>query len=204
MGLYVSTHPLKNMENYFAKNGILIKDLQNENGKFEEGVSFGGIVSNFIKRTTKNGDAMCVLSIEDTSGKIDVVVFPRAFSKYIKEIENAEILLIKGKWDLRHGQVQIIGNSFKGISFEKAKKISAKLPKYVEKEQQKKIIDEPYIVRLPVSIKKSKMKKIDSILKKHKGNLPVEIRINGEILPYPHKIHLSKELESEIHSAMSS
>ena len=47
-----------------------------------EDVYVGGIVSGFRGLKTKKGDPMCVFTLEDHQGAVEVVVFPEMFGRH--------------------------------------------------------------------------------------------------------------------------
>jgi DNA polymerase-3 subunit alpha len=50
-------------------------------------------------RTTKNGDLMATLTLEDMKGLISVVVFPKTYDKYTELIRDDEKVFIRGRYD---------------------------------------------------------------------------------------------------------
>jgi DNA polymerase-3 subunit alpha len=109
LGMYVSDHPLKGMRQYMERKVTLIGKLSAAMSDRE--ITIGGLVNEFRKITTKRGEQMAVLEIEDLSGKISVVIFPRSY-KEIKDAEyigdDAYFLMVKGKVDRRNGELQFI------------------------------------------------------------------------------------------------
>jgi DNA polymerase-3 subunit alpha len=62
-------------------------------------VHVGGIVSGFRPLKTKKGDAMCVFSLEDHQGTVEVVVFPETYARYRAACDNGALLLVRGKFE---------------------------------------------------------------------------------------------------------
>jgi DNA polymerase-3 subunit alpha len=62
-----------------------------------EDVSIGGIVSSLRPLKTRKGDRMCVITIDDAQGSVEVVVFPEAFKQYGHLAEEGQMVLVKGK-----------------------------------------------------------------------------------------------------------
>jgi DNA polymerase III subunit alpha len=62
-----------------------------------EDVSIGGIVSGLRPLKTRKGDRMCVITIDDAQGSVEVVVFPEAFKQYGHLAEEGQMVLVKGK-----------------------------------------------------------------------------------------------------------
>ena len=69
-----------------------------------------GLVTNIRDVTTRKGDAMAIVSLEDRYGTIETVFFPRTWTKYRDTVRGyvGEVVLVRGKADKRRGTVQII------------------------------------------------------------------------------------------------
>ena len=88
LGLYLSGHPIdRHAENLRAFGAKTVGDLtmteipasvDGAPGRLViEDVYVGGIAGGFRGLKTKKGDAMCVFTLEDHQGSVEVVVFPR-------------------------------------------------------------------------------------------------------------------------------
>ena len=112
LGMYVSSHPLAGLKKYIGKKAQLIGNLtQKEVGKK---VKLAGIQEGIKKITTKKGDTMAILFLEDPTGKIEVTLFPRTYAEVAEHIEDANtFLVIDGALDLRAGQLQVRADSIK-------------------------------------------------------------------------------------------
>jgi DNA polymerase-3 subunit alpha len=65
--------------------------------RMAEDVSIGGIVSGVRPLKTRKGDRMCVITLDDAQGSVEVVVFPEAFKQYGHLAEEGQMVLVKGK-----------------------------------------------------------------------------------------------------------
>src|SRR5215212_7641194 len=110
LGLYLSGHPIdRHASNLRAFGAKTVGDLtmteipQSQNGSpgrlMIEDVYVGGIVSGFRGLKTKKGDPMCVFTLEDHQGAVEVVVFPEMFARHRALIENGALLLVRGKFE---------------------------------------------------------------------------------------------------------
>ncbi len=113
VGLYMSGHPLLEFKDKLEKNTFKIKDITNN--VVGKTMKFGGIVTNIKKIVTKNGDPMAFAQLEDLSGKIELVIFPKSFEKNRKLLQNDLIAILNGKIDLRDNSYKIILNNLKEI-----------------------------------------------------------------------------------------
>lgn len=119
LGLYVSGHPLDDyrmaLTNLVDKrsselSGAEIADDSsvneievaqarlNLNGKL---ATMGGLVVKRRNLTTKKGEMMCFIEIEDLEGRFETIVFPKTLSVYRDMIQEGEVLLVTGRISAR-------------------------------------------------------------------------------------------------------
>lgn len=100
LGFYISDHPLKQLQDSAKVLApISLGNLQH----CREGSTVSAIVMiTAVKRvTTKKGDAMAVIQIEDLTGRAEAVVFPKSFDRIGSLIEPDARLMVWGKIDKR-------------------------------------------------------------------------------------------------------
>lgn len=109
MGLYLTEHPMaRNLQAVAKRSNKNIGDLDINihNGQT---FSIGGIVVRVRQVMTKaSGKPMAFGTIQDNSGKIEFVVFPKVFEEYGKLLAENEVLLFKGKIDVREEEMQLM------------------------------------------------------------------------------------------------
>lgn len=108
LGFYISDHPLKQLcDSAKILAPMNLGDLKDCN----DGASISAIalITNVKNVTTKKGDAMAILTIEDLTGKIEAVVFPKSYDRLSSLIAADARLMVWGKIDKRdENQVQLI------------------------------------------------------------------------------------------------
>ena len=103
-GLYISGHPFDTYEEELSKfTNCFIADLPLWMGK---GVKpqVGGILLSVSEKTTKKGDAMGVMLLEDSESSIPLVAFPKTWDKIKDRALSGSVCVVEGKIDDR-GQV---------------------------------------------------------------------------------------------------
>jgi DNA polymerase-3 subunit alpha len=96
LGLYISSHPLERLrESLDAQTSQNVADIaeMNEN----EPVKVGGLLTDCRRIVTKRGDTMLLGNLEDLTGTIPIVVFPKAYEKCAPFLNNDEVVIIKGR-----------------------------------------------------------------------------------------------------------
>lgn len=100
LGFYISDHPLKQLQD--AAKVLAPISLGNIQTCREGSTVSAIIMITAVKRvTTKKGDAMAVIQIEDLTGRSEAVVFPKAFERIGSLIEPDARLMVWGKIDKR-------------------------------------------------------------------------------------------------------
>ena len=106
LGFYLSGHPLDEFREKFS---TLTKSAEILGGKFSnKRVKVGGLITDVRQLTTKRGDMMAYLKLEDFDGVIDVMLFPNVFyqTRNVAQIDN--IVVIEGRADNSSDPIQII------------------------------------------------------------------------------------------------
>ncbi len=164
LGIYVSGHPLAEYEQQFRrKTSHMSADfLPIEEGEarkqVEDGtkVVVGGVVAGVSVKYTRNNDRMAFLSLEDFQGMMEIVVFPKVYEKYMDDLREDEVLLVRGRANISaDGEGKIIAETITPLAQEGIQPTSLWL-------------------RLPQE-KETPLEQIQQILKKYPGDVPVYI-----------------------------
>ncbi len=95
LGFYFSEHPLKSYEHLIRE--ITPHNSQNIKGTDNiDDIDIAGIVNSCREVTTKRGDRMAYISLEDTKGIVDVIVFPDLYSQSAALIKSEKPVIVTG------------------------------------------------------------------------------------------------------------
>ena len=104
LGIYVSGHPLDEYSDLLEKNVTnfsvdLELDEENHVPKLEDGqnVILGGIVTAKSIKTTKKGEQMAFVSLEDQLGTAEIIVFPRVYELFSRHLDKDAKILVYGR-----------------------------------------------------------------------------------------------------------
>jgi DNA polymerase-3 subunit alpha len=106
-GFYVTGHPLDKyreiMKSYTAV-GLLSE------GEYGDGqpVKVAGLVAGAKRITTKSGDMMCFVALEDFTGQVEVVVFPRLFERVGRFVLPDAAVAVSGRLNVGEETVKVI------------------------------------------------------------------------------------------------
>jgi DNA polymerase-3 subunit alpha len=115
LGLYVSEHPLHAIRDQLRrKTDSRVADL--ERRRDGDVVTVGGIVSSVKQLTTKKGDPMVFLSLDDLTGEAEVVVFNSVFAASRDLCHTDTVLVVKGRVDHKQqGETKLIALEVTGF-----------------------------------------------------------------------------------------
>jgi DNA polymerase-3 subunit alpha len=117
LGFYLSSHPLSKVMNKLSNlNAVAIHTLSEE--LVGQRVTICGMVVSMKKIFTKaNNQEMAFVRLEDTSGSIEIVVFPKLFARNPALWVANQIMLVSGKLDAKEEQLTILADDGKKIVF---------------------------------------------------------------------------------------
>ena len=147
---------------------------------------FGGVISKFKEVTTKTGRTMVFATLEDTTGKIEFLIFPKLYQKWIGQLAVDNIILLRAKVQNRDEELKLI-----------AEKIS--LPKTSLPQEDRGNYQEIFV---PRKTSKETLTKLGKLLKKNLGESRIVIIIpNGakaEKINLPYQVDWNKALAKKI------
>jgi len=113
LGFYVSGHPLDAVKEKLDSSITAIKNLNNV--QINKDYIIAGLIKNIKKIITKKGDPMVFIQLEDFTGSIEIIVFPKILNNYLNLIKEGKIVTVCGKISFRDGKTKFIADIFKEI-----------------------------------------------------------------------------------------
>ncbi|HEY4387142.1 MAG TPA: DNA polymerase III subunit alpha, partial [Ktedonobacteraceae bacterium] len=115
LGLYISKHPLSYLADTLKeKTTHTTAEITEESDK--QKVVIGGTIIEARRITTKKGDTMCVVRLEDMYGSIGVTVFPKAYEQYQDKLEEGMVVIVRGEVQVRRDEPGILCNSIETLN----------------------------------------------------------------------------------------
>lgn len=194
LGFYLTEHPLSTIlarieVEVTHKLGMLTLDGFEPKKK----VRVGGVVASLRTVMTKNkGEEMAFATIEDDTGKVEVVVFPKTFAVTRTSWVKDQIVLVDGKLDSRDETLSIIVESATTVSAD-------------GKDNEPEF---DFVIRIPKGTPPKTLMKINSLLKDNPGDKKGVIIIEGnngssKKLPLNFGVGFTEGLKKEIHESLS-
>ncbi len=129
LSIYLSGHPLDEYRNLLGENithrSIDFIPADEEifpNVTDRERVTIGGMILDKTVKSTKTGNLMAFLTVEDLYGTVEVIVFPRDYEKYRSLMEVDQKIFVRGSATVEENKpAKVIASAI--IPFDQAKKI---------------------------------------------------------------------------------
>jgi len=229
LGLYVSGHPLKGLKKYLAKKVNLIGQLTRRNvGKI---VKLGGLLMKAKKVFTKAGAYMLYGEIEDPTGRIEIVAFPKVYALFQSSFVEGNILIMEGRLDLRVGNLQFSVNNVQSVSLDSMILNAKTAGLYDEKEKvvrHARVLEDvagvddqldeeelgeaalcgdqwnenPYRINVPADATEETLRKLKLLLLQNPGERQIELMIGSRTIKLPFCVKVGAELEQSIKESL--
>lgn len=184
MGFALSAKPVSELLGnlkYSATHNI--DEISNENIPRKE-VKVAAVVEDVrIVITKKSGQEMAFVRCKDDTGSLDLVIFPKIFSKARGYLYDNQAVLVSGKVDVREDQPSIIADK-------------------VDTKDSLSEAEERYYIRVPVSSKKEDLQALKKLLLANPGTQNVSLIFEGKdkTINLSIKVNWSPQLAKQISS----
>lgn len=111
LGFYVTGHPLDGYREAL-KGFTPLYQMGEENGPVQDGefVRVAGLVADCNIRLTKKGDNMAILTMEDFTGRLSVLVFPKAYNLYSRLLMQDAVLAVEGRFSVDEREAKVLAS----------------------------------------------------------------------------------------------
>lgn len=193
LGMYLTENPMADqLEAVSARANKTIAELDasiHQDRVFQ----FGGILTRVkVMTTKKSGAEMAFGTLQDSTGSLEVIFFPKLYKEAKENITPDNVVLVKAKVDYRDEELKLIAEkviSGKGEATDAPIDANAKE------------------IFIPRKTEKETLAQLGKLLKAHPGGTPIAILIpNGgkpERMALPYGVAWSEQLEKEIQKILS-
>ena len=112
IGMYMGEHPLAT---YMKEISQVVTHFSSNLGEaaHEEKVRVAGMITAIRPHQTKTGKMMAWVTLEDLTGTIELVVFPRTWEKFQFALEIGGVILAEGKADAQSSPSKVLVDNFR-------------------------------------------------------------------------------------------
>lgn len=100
LGLYVSDHPLHGAEHILAQlTERTIASLFVDEKIDGTIATIGGLITTVQRKTTKQGSAWAIITLEDLEGSVEVMVFPQMYTQVSTSLVEDSVVIVRARVD---------------------------------------------------------------------------------------------------------
>jgi DNA polymerase III subunit alpha len=155
LGFYVTGHPLTKYADILRRYE-LVSTTQLEKLQDGQATRLGGVISKLQLKTTKQGKAMAIMTLEDLDGAIETLVFPEAYARCAMNLRADVAVFVCGTVNLREDKPRIFADQIIPLD---------EVPKRFTKAIH---------IRLPAeTTAETVLTRVQKVLQHHKGDCPV-------------------------------
>jgi DNA polymerase-3 subunit alpha len=115
LGFYITGHPLADFREIIARQASVTTDRL-PSCRDKELVKLCAIVAAMKEITTKNGERMAFVTLEDLAGTVEAIVFPELYKANMLHLVKDAPLLVKGQVDIGEETVKLLLTDIKPLS----------------------------------------------------------------------------------------
>jgi len=171
MGFYVSGHPL---DGFAAETRTFASCTLGDASSIphESDQTAIGIITDVTRRTTKSGRPIAFVTLEDTTGQAEIVLFAQTLERAGQHLEIDEVVMVRGKAETSRGDLKLI-----------AKEI---IPMWRVREQLVKSL----VLRLDVDhVDTAQVDALADLCTEHPGTIKIYFELTHQDLPQPVRLH---------------
>ncbi len=183
LGFYLSHHPLEDHQDRLKK--IVNADSGNlDRFSDKSHLTMGGIITGIRRKTTKSGNMMAYLTLEDLEGTVDIIVFPKTYEECKEAIKEENVVIIEGHLDAMEANVKLLAESVTSIKAYRLKRN--------HKEVQVRRDSDHYSLHLEADLDQldiQKLKGLKKIFKKYPGKNHIIIHFKSQQKIYHQQVN---------------
>lgn len=188
LGLFVTAHPMDDVQHLLPKIGARpikqVMTLKNE-------ATIAGVVTRIQKILTKKGEAMAFIDVEDKTGGIEVLLFPKTFTEYGNLINSDSVLVFSGKVSDKDGVPKFLADEIKLFSVDH-------LPQPAKPTRTNPANGSTVTIKIPGNVSQEIFVELKQLFEQYPGHLDVSLVINEQKIKTPFKITMNEELKGRI------
>lgn len=164
VGLYVSSHPLDGVEHLLRQVApATIAEIQHTSSPDGTEVEVAGLVTSIQPKTTRKGDPYAVITVEDLTGTLSIMVFPRIWEQARRSVMLDGVVQVSGRVERKDdGAVAVLPSSVRMVDLD--------------------VVADPASRPVELWIPEDRLtaqfvSDVKAVLREHPGESPVQLRV---------------------------
>lgn len=205
LGLYVSSHPFSGFQKIMEKALTPISELGGVGKK--QWVVVGGVIETTKKKITRAGAAMMFVTIQDVTGSLELLVFPKTYETTKDVWIEGTTVCVVGRTGDEEGDDKLFVERAYQLTKENIKQMASQMAinnhrpsvrDYVEPAKLEKIVEDGFEIELTAKNMKEKADAIKSVLVRFPGDKKVFLKVGDKKIKTQYSVDASESLKKEI------
>ncbi len=206
LGLYVTAHPFAPLAAQLSACLTDIKDLGSYSRN--EWIVVGGIIDSVKKKITRSGSPMSFVTIQDTTDRLELLVFPKVYEKTKEIWAEGKMVVVVGKTSQEEGDNKLFVEKAYALTLENAAQLASQLGdgkknsirQYVSPELSEKTFE----ISITADYLKAKADDIKALLASVPGDEAVYLVVGQKKIKTSYKIKTSPEFQEKLRIILDS
>lgn len=178
LGLYVSAHPFRE---YGERLKALLSPLVSlADKKKEKSVRIGGMITQSKRILTKSNEPMIFAKLEDQTGEIEVVVFPRVYRDKPDIWEADHPVAVAGRVQEKDGELKFLAESGYEITPDNIEEIATYINQEAGITNHASVPASSLTILLRAALPESILNKVRLIFQQHPGSYQVHFAVENQ------------------------
>ena len=181
LGVYVSSHPFKYYNDRFSNVFVPLNTIEETDR--DQWVVVGGVIDSTQKKITKKGKVMMFVSIQDITGKMELLVFPKTYETTKDIWVEGEVVCIVGKTPKEDGDDKIFVEKAFTLTKENAEQICGQFSYgKTSIEDGTQTEEKSLVINLTKKELQDGADDLKKIFSKYQGDYQVFIKVEGKTI----------------------
>ncbi|MBU0706908.1 DNA polymerase III subunit alpha [Patescibacteria group bacterium] len=179
LGLYITEHPFSDYQKLLQNHITPINELYNVSSK--QRVTIAGIITKIQNVLTRNHDQMLFVRLEDTTGSVEILVFPTLLKDNSDIWQTSRIISISGKISEKDDERKFLANKVTELNLESAINKVKSLKDQDQNNNFEKHTkpNNNFFIHVPSRAKRDVYVRLKELLAQHPGNTPVFLVVDN-------------------------
>lgn len=206
LGLYVSSHPFSAFQKIMEKVLTTVHDLPGMGRK--RWVVVGGVIESIKKKITRAGKAMMFVTIQDVTGSLELLVFPKTLETTKDVWVEGRTVCVVGRTGDEEGDDKLFVERAYEITKENVRQLAAQMASAGMKNAphaaapETPNADDIFEISLSPETMKAKAEEIKAVLRKYPGKKTVILRVGEKKIKTSFSVEDNDQLKKELEGVL--
>lgn len=205
IGLYISEHPMLEIEKRLGRRFLRLSQILTEEKPKNPWLVVCGQVSSAKRIITKKGEQMLFVGLEDSTAKLEVVVFPRIYEQFKNLLIKDRMVCVVGRLSEREGEKgkKMIAEKVEALTLENAAEVKEKFADYFRSSSTVSVqpasgsIDE-FVIRIKEPLALEKIQSLKELFQAHAGSRKVFLQVGLRKIDTGFSVSLNPPLQEAV------